>query len=74
MEVGVGVKLGSYKHAYTHFRVTLRAYHCSVASGEPRALEASEIRWVSITQLGTFPMGKLDRMISSTLMENYGKF
>jgi len=74
MEVGVGVKLGSYKHAYTHFRVTLRAYHCSVASGEPRALEASEIRWVSITQLGTFPMGKLDRMISSTLMENYGNF
>ncbi len=68
-EVEVGAKLGSYKHAYTHFRVTLTAYHCRVASGEPRALEASEIRWVTITQLGTFPMGKLDRMISSTLLE-----
>jgi A/G-specific adenine glycosylase len=68
-DVEVGTNLGSYKHAYTHFRVTLRAYHCRVTSGEPRALEASEIRWVKITELGKYPMGKLDRMISSTLME-----
>jgi A/G-specific adenine glycosylase len=69
-EVKVGEKLGSYHHAYTHFRVSLRAYHCSLLSGKPRALEASEIRWVAINELGDFPMGKLDRMISRTLLES----
>ena len=68
-EVDVGGKLGSYQHAYTHFRVTLRAYNCCLLSGEPKALEASEIRWVEISELGSFPMGKLDRSISRTLLE-----
>ncbi len=68
-DVEVGAKLGSFQNAYTHFRVTLRAYYCSLLTGEPQALEASEIRWVAISNLGSFPMGKLDRMISRTLLE-----
>lgn len=66
-KITVGEILGVYKHAYTHFRVTLHAYRCVIISGEPKALDASEIRWVTPTELKGFPMGKIDRMISNDL-------
>lgn len=70
-ELGVEIipveRLGTYRHAYTHFKVTLQAWFAELEKGEPMALEASEIRWVKIEQLAGFPMGKIDRAISSDL-------
>ena len=70
-ELGVEIEpvehLGTYRHAYTHFRVTLQAWFANLKEGEPAALEASEIRWVKIDELTTYPMGKIDRAISSDL-------
>ncbi|MBE0699557.1 MAG: A/G-specific adenine glycosylase, partial [Anaerolineaceae bacterium] len=54
---------------YTHFKVTLHAFRCQLTQEEPRALEASEIRWVTPGQLGDFPMGKIDRLIARRLMD-----
>jgi A/G-specific adenine glycosylase len=61
--------LGVYKHAYTHFRVTLYAYHSALIENEPRPIQASDIRWVKISELDNFPMGKIDRMISRDLQK-----
>lgn len=70
-ELGVGIlvneKLGIYKHAYTHFKVTLHAFHAHIIAGEPQALVASELAWVTPLQLDDYPMGKLDRLISNDL-------
>ena len=68
IEIEVGDEFGVYRHAYTHFRVTLHAFACSQHGGEPKPLHASELRWVSIAQLADFPMGKIDRMISKALL------
>ncbi len=68
-----GELLGEYHHAYTHFRVTLFAYHASVVSGEIKALQPSELQWVQIYDLETYPMGKIDRMISRDLVRLEGK-
>ncbi len=65
--IDVGDQVGQYRHAYTHFRVTLQAFMCKVSSGEPQAMSESAIRWVAIEALGDFPMGKIDRMISIDL-------
>ena len=65
--IAVGAELGMYKHAYTHFRVTLHAFHARSPAGEPQALDASEIRWVRLQPLTDYPMGKIDRMISNDL-------
>jgi A/G-specific adenine glycosylase len=62
--VAVGEPYGVYRHAYTHFKVTLHAFACRLLDGEPRALQASEIRWVQPGELGEFPMGKIDRQIA----------
>lgn len=64
VEVAVGASLGVYQHAYTHFRVTLHAFECTITDGEPRPLEADDLRWVKPASLAGFPMGKIDRQIA----------
>jgi len=75
-ELGINIlvlgKLGEYRHAYTHFRVQLTAFHASLDGNEPVALEASEIRWVKLSDLSSFPMGKIDRRISIDLERQNG--
>jgi A/G-specific adenine glycosylase len=67
VEVEVADHLGSYRHAYTHFRVTLYAFECILRSGRPRALEHPALRWVAPRELAAFPMGKIDRQIARRL-------
>ena len=67
VEVEVGAACGVYRHAYTHFRVTLHAFHCRLAAGEPQPLVAGELRWVTQPELAGFPMGKIDRQIAHFL-------
>ena len=63
-EILVGEQIGVFKHAYTHYKVTLHAYHCRLDGKQPVALEAQEIRWITPAELEQYPMGKIDRMIS----------
>lgn len=67
--IGVGEKVGVFRHAYSHFRVTLHAFHCCLVGGEPQPLEATALEWVPVTRLTHYPMGKLDRQIAQTLMQ-----
>jgi A/G-specific adenine glycosylase len=73
-ELGVQVKvneqIGVYRHAYTHFSVTLYAFHCELLNGEPQAIQAEEVRWVLLDELSRYPMGKIDRQISKTLLSS----
>jgi A/G-specific adenine glycosylase len=66
-EIAVGEALGVYHHAYTHFRVTLHAFECTLADGEPRPIQAADLRWVTVNELESYPMGKIDRQISRKL-------
>jgi A/G-specific adenine glycosylase len=67
VEIGVGDNIGVYKHAYTHFKVTLYAFNCSLIRGEPKPIEVNEVRWVYVKDLTGYPMGKIDRQIASSL-------
>jgi len=68
-EIEVSSPVGVYRHAYTHFRVTLHAFRCRLSGGkQPRPLEASELRWVRPAELQAYPMGKIDRQIAHDLL------
>jgi A/G-specific adenine glycosylase len=70
VQIQVGAPLGVYRHAYTHFRVTLHAFRCKLLNGnEPKPLEASALYWAALDELAGFPMGKLDRQISRNLAQ-----
>jgi A/G-specific adenine glycosylase len=67
--IEVGAPAGVYRHAYTHFRLTLHAFYCRLLDGEPRPLEVAALCWISPAELPAYPMGKVDRQISRRLLE-----
>lgn len=67
-EIMVKEPVGVYRHAYTHFRVTLHAFFCTIIEPSlPSAIQVKDLRWVNLSQLFDYPMGKLDRQISKAL-------
>ena len=68
-DIRVGNPFGVYRHAYTHFRITLHAFLCELADGEPRPIQAAELAWAEPAELSKFPMGKVDRQIAKKLVD-----
>ena len=68
-EVSVGEALGIYRHAYTHFKVTVHTFRATITEGDPRPLQSEQVAWVEISRLGEYPMGKVDRLISLDLQK-----
>ncbi len=57
--VRVGGMVASVNHAYTHLRVTLSVYRCSLASAkEPKARRHTELRWVAPADFTQFAFPK----------------
>ncbi len=69
IQVEVGEKLTVVKHAFSHFRITLHAFHARHLAGEPQTLGVDDWRWVTMDEAAAFPMAKTDRAILATLRE-----
>jgi A/G-specific adenine glycosylase len=70
VEVQVDEPFGTYQHAYTHFKITLYAFTSKIIGGTlPKNLESDALAWVGISELGNYPMGKVDRQIAQRLEE-----
>ena len=72
-ELGISIRPGkhmaSVNHTYTHFRITLQAYECSLLKGTPKPIGCQNWRWASPSNLKKLPLSKIDRMIM-TLAES----
>lgn len=67
--IHVGPSLGIFRHAYTHFKITLHPFLCELVAGEqPQAIECDDLAWVSFDEFDNFPMGKVDRQIARQLV------
>jgi A/G-specific adenine glycosylase len=70
-ELGVDVrvrdKLTVVQHAFTHFRITLHVFFCDRMRGRPRPIGVAEVRWVGISRLRSYPMGKADRLAAERI-------
>jgi len=76
-ELGVGVQVGEpfgkYKHAYTHFKISLYAFFCELEKdAQPKNLASEALAWVKISELSEYPMGKVDRQIARKLVKETG--
>lgn len=67
IEIEVREPLVQVRHAYTHFRITLHAYRCRLASGEPRALLCADVRWVAPDGLAGYAFPVTDAKVLRTL-------
>ena len=54
IEVEVGRLLATVDHAYSHFRIRLHAFECDHASGEPRCVTCTDLKWVRPRDLGRY--------------------
>ncbi len=68
IRVEVGKRITSIDHAYTHFRITLHAYHALHVDGEPQCLGVDDWRWVTIADLDAYAFARTDRRIIEVLM------
>jgi A/G-specific adenine glycosylase len=69
IEVEVGERLMTVKHAYADFRITLHAFHCRLVRGRPKTLGVAGWRWVRIEELSNFVFPAADRKIIAALNE-----
>ena len=70
VDINVDEPFGRYDHAYTHFKITLHAFKCSLAEGaQPRPMEDQALEWAALEALPEYPMGKVDRLIARQLIK-----
>ncbi|MBN2439118.1 MAG: A/G-specific adenine glycosylase [Deltaproteobacteria bacterium] len=62
--IGVGSALASVKHAYTHFRITLTAFSCTLLEGSPAG---QQWRWADAGESEALPFSSADRRIARTV-------
>ena len=68
LTVAVGAPLVTVRHAYTHLRITLTAFHCTVLSGEARPLASDEVRWVLPADLARLPLPRATEKVVEALV------
>ena len=73
VELNPGEVLLEVTHAYPELTVHLSLLEAAVASGEPRALEHSEIRWAKMAQVSAFDLCPADRELVRLLHEKASK-
>ena len=54
---------GTVKHAYTHFRLHLHVFACTVVTGEPHKEGCADYRWILTDEFGQLPFSKADRLV-----------
>jgi A/G-specific adenine glycosylase len=67
VEIAVGEAFLSFRHAYSHFSITLHAYHCELRSGTARPLKCAQVLWAHPVELDRYPFPVTDRKIIQSL-------
>lgn len=64
IQIEVGELVTIVQHAYTHFRITLHAFHARYTGGEPQTIGCADWRWVELADLDVFPFPVTDQKIA----------
>lgn len=70
VKVIVGHLIGVVNHAYSHFRITLRAYACTVVDQEPVSTLGLKTAWIEPDDLHKFAFPKANRRILDLLVSS----
>lgn len=70
-ELGVDVKVYDkfkmVKHAYSHFKISLHAFWCSIEIGDPQPKSSQELKWVTLEEIDHYPFPKANRTLIDDL-------
>lgn len=68
VEVNIGQEITTIRHAYTHFKILLTAFYCTITGGELRS--PLPMRWATMENIATLPFPKANHKIFPALREN----
>lgn len=63
IEIAVGEAILTFRHAYSHFSITLHAYRCTVRVGTPEPINCAQVRWAQPAEIDGYPLPVTDRRI-----------
>lgn len=67
IEVSVGPEITRVNHAYSHFRITLHAFRCTLASGTPTSASGEDVRWIGAAELDDYAFPRANRRVIEAL-------
>ncbi|MCI0396444.1 MAG: A/G-specific adenine glycosylase [Chloroflexi bacterium] len=70
IDIEVSRPLTVVKHAYTHFRITLHAFHARHLAGRPQNLGVADHAWVRLPDLMRYAFAVTDRKIIEALTQD----
>lgn len=68
VDVEVGQKFMKLKHAYSHFKITLHAYWCTIVAGTPKPKSSVKLNWVTLDQIEQYPFPKANKVLIEKLL------
>ncbi|MCP4425467.1 MAG: A/G-specific adenine glycosylase [Chloroflexi bacterium] len=71
MEIEVGDPLIEIQHAFTHFRITLHAFHAAHAHGAPQHIGVANHAWVTLDDLDNYAFAVTDQKIIIALRKEF---
>ncbi len=73
-ETGLAVKVKNehcaVKHTYTHFKITLHAFHCEILSGKEQPHCSDELKWILPQNLETLPFPTANKKIITEILSS----
>lgn len=74
-ELGITVEVGelitTVKHAYSHFKITLHAYHCRYLKGAPQPKACQAWQWVQPEELSKFAFPKANKTVLEQVVSDW---
>ncbi|MFQ6091976.1 MAG: A/G-specific adenine glycosylase [bacterium] len=66
-ELGIDIEvkelIGSVRHSYSHFRITLHGFHCRHLRGRARPLGCADWKWISPPEVSAYALPGADRKL-----------
>jgi mutator protein MutT len=70
IEIEVGDRLMALDHEYETLKVTLFVHHCYHIAGDPQPIQCAQIRWVPLSDLGSYTFPAANYQIVEALQRN----
>jgi A/G-specific adenine glycosylase len=68
--VTVDKKLIMVKHTFSHFKIELTAFLTTLKSGQAKALSSDEVKWVTLSDLDSYPFPTANKKIINALRKH----
>jgi len=69
IDVEVGELLSTVRHAYSHFKITLYAFRCTITAGTPESTHSLPTAWIAADRLEEYAFPRASRKMIERLVE-----